>query len=93
MPHSILMRHAFVSDRRMGPKKSGSIFYSTLEPLVQAHALVAPLKSLPIFRLEILACLLGVRLINSVKEEVPFEQISNSYWTESINLILKQYTK
>lgn len=55
--------------------------------LVQARARVAPLKSVSIPRLELLACCLGVRLMSSIKKDFPFDIVRIFYWTDSMNAL------
>lgn len=50
--------------------------------LVSAKARLAPISDCTIPRLELLACCLGVRLGNSVKEA--FESMKTYYWTDSM---------
>ena len=52
---------------------------------MQARARVVPLKSISISRYELLACCIGVRLMNSVKKDFPLEQVPIYYWTDSMN--------
>lgn len=55
--------------------------------LVQARARVAPLRHVTISRLELLACLLGVRLMTSIMENFPLKKVTTSYWTDSMNAL------
>ncbi|XP_067121310.1 uncharacterized protein [Centruroides vittatus] len=55
--------------------------------LIQARARVAPLGSVSISRLELLACLLGVRMMNTIKGDFPLERLSTLYWTDSMNAL------
>ncbi|XP_023237874.1 uncharacterized protein LOC111636777 [Centruroides sculpturatus] len=55
--------------------------------LIQARTCVVPLKSISISRLELLACLLGVRMMNSIKGDFPLERISTLFWTDSVNVL------
>ncbi|UYV69064.1 hypothetical protein LAZ67_6002223, partial [Cordylochernes scorpioides] len=55
--------------------------------LIQARTRVAPLKKLTIPRLELLACLIGVRLAANVIQDLEFEEIPRFYWTDSTNAL------
>ncbi|UYV72256.1 hypothetical protein LAZ67_9002364 [Cordylochernes scorpioides] len=55
--------------------------------LVQARSRVAPLKGTTIPRLELLACLVGARLVNNVVRDLKFEDMERFYWTDSMNAL------
>ncbi|UYV80775.1 hypothetical protein LAZ67_19001706, partial [Cordylochernes scorpioides] len=55
--------------------------------LVQARSRVAPLKGTTIPRLELLACLVGARLVNKVVRDLKFEDMERFYWTDSMNAL------
>lgn len=55
--------------------------------LVQARARVAPLKSVSISRLELLACCIGARLMDIIKKELPFDNFKVFYWSDSMNAL------
>lgn len=55
--------------------------------LVQARSRVAPLKPISISRLELLACCIGVRLGNSIKQDLKIDEIPTFYWTDSMNAL------
>ncbi|GBL78773.1 hypothetical protein AVEN_65314-1 [Araneus ventricosus] len=55
--------------------------------LIQARARVAPLKSISISRLELLACNIGARLCQSVKESLGMEEVATRYWSDSSNAL------
>jgi hypothetical protein len=51
--------------------------------LVQAKARVAPLRRPTIPRLELMACVIGVRLVETVKEALGYEKIPTTFWSDS----------
>ncbi|GFV62815.1 integrase catalytic domain-containing protein [Trichonephila clavipes] len=53
--------------------------------LVQARSRVAPLKSISIPRLELLACTIGARLARTVKEDLKLPSLLVFYWSDSTN--------
>ncbi|XP_035221178.1 uncharacterized protein LOC118194095 [Stegodyphus dumicola] len=55
--------------------------------LVQARSRVAPLKPTSICRLELLACVVGARLMKSIKQDLKEENIPTFYWTDSRNTL------
>ncbi|GBM79729.1 hypothetical protein AVEN_27373-1 [Araneus ventricosus] len=55
--------------------------------LIQARARVAPLKSISVSRLELLACNIGARLCQSVKESLGMEEVATRYWSDSSNAL------
>ncbi|GFV83823.1 uncharacterized protein TNCV_387311 [Trichonephila clavipes] len=55
--------------------------------LVQARSRVAPLKSISIPRLEILACTIGARLARTVKEDLKLPSLPVFYWSDSTNAL------
>ncbi|GFS75274.1 integrase catalytic domain-containing protein [Trichonephila clavipes] len=56
--------------------------------LVQAGSRVAPLKSILIPRLELLACTIGARLARTVKEDLKLPSLPVFYWSDSTNALL-----
>ncbi|GFY14986.1 uncharacterized protein TNCV_235361 [Trichonephila clavipes] len=55
--------------------------------LVQARSRVAPLKSISIPRLELLACTIGARLARTVKEDLKLPSLPVFYWSDSTNAL------
>ncbi|GFW14513.1 uncharacterized protein TNCV_2358371 [Trichonephila clavipes] len=55
--------------------------------LVQARSRVAPLKSISIPRLELLACTIGARLARTVKEDIKLPSLPVFYWSDSTNAL------
>lgn len=55
--------------------------------LVQAKARMAPMKKLSIPRLELLGCLIGVRLANSVKIDMGLQNVKCIHWTDAADAI------
>ncbi|GBN59833.1 hypothetical protein AVEN_58701-1, partial [Araneus ventricosus] len=55
--------------------------------LIQARARVTPLKSISVSRLELLACNIGARLCQSVKESLGMEEVATRYWSHSSNAL------
>lgn len=55
--------------------------------LVQARSRVAPLKPTSICRLELLACVIGARLMKAIKQDLKEENIPTFYWTDSMNTL------
>ncbi|XP_035208130.1 uncharacterized protein LOC118182845 [Stegodyphus dumicola] len=53
----------------------------------QARSRVAPLKPTSICRLELLACVVGARLMKSIKQDLKEENIPTFYWTDSRNTL------
>lgn len=60
---------------------------STTCQLIQARCRVAPLKQISIPRLELLACSIGARLVNTVKTDINFESVPTTFWTDSANAL------
>ncbi|UYV81575.1 hypothetical protein LAZ67_20001571 [Cordylochernes scorpioides] len=60
---------------------------TTLHVFLQARSRVAPLKGTTIPRLELLACLVGARLVNNVVRDLKFEDMERFYWTDSMNAL------
>ncbi|GBM21323.1 hypothetical protein AVEN_149898-1 [Araneus ventricosus] len=60
---------------------------STDGQLIQARARVTPLKSISMSRLELLACNIGARLCQSVKESLGMEEDATRYWSDSSNAL------
>lgn len=55
--------------------------------LIQARSRVAPVKQISIPRLELLACSIGARLVNTVKTDMNLEGVPTTYWTDSMNAL------
>ncbi|GFW74593.1 integrase catalytic domain-containing protein [Trichonephila clavipes] len=55
--------------------------------LVQARSRVAPLKSISIPRLELLACTIEARLVRTVKEDLKLPSLPVFYWSDSTNAL------
>ncbi|GFX85157.1 DUF5641 domain-containing protein [Trichonephila clavipes] len=56
--------------------------------LVQARARVASIKPITIPRLELLACTIGSRLINTTKIDLGLENVPIYCWSDSVNALL-----
>ncbi|GFX48793.1 DUF1758 domain-containing protein [Trichonephila clavipes] len=56
--------------------------------LVQARAKVASIKPITIPRLELLACTIGSRLINTTKIDLGLENVPIYCWSDSVNALL-----
>ncbi|GFV79639.1 DUF1758 domain-containing protein [Trichonephila clavipes] len=56
-------------------------------PLVQARARVASIKPITIPRLELLACTIGSRLINTTKIDLGLENVPIYCWSDSVNAL------
>ncbi|GBO33896.1 hypothetical protein AVEN_81534-1, partial [Araneus ventricosus] len=55
--------------------------------LVQARARVAPIKAITIPRLELLACTIGSRLVNTTKSDLGLEDVPICCWSDSVNVL------
>ncbi|GFY11977.1 DUF1758 domain-containing protein [Trichonephila clavipes] len=55
--------------------------------LVQAHTIVAPIKPITIPRLELLACTIGSRLVNTMKIDLELENVPICCWSDSVNAL------
>lgn len=55
--------------------------------LVQARNRVAPMKEISIPRLELLACNIGARLVQTVKNDLGMKDIPTVYWSDSGNAL------
>ncbi|GBM58305.1 hypothetical protein AVEN_264917-1 [Araneus ventricosus] len=55
--------------------------------LIQARVRVDPLKSISMFRLELLACNIGARMCQSVKDSLGMEEVATRYWSDSSNAL------
>nr|XP_042907172.1 uncharacterized protein LOC107438580 [Parasteatoda tepidariorum] len=55
--------------------------------LIQARSRVAPLKPISVSTLELLACNIGARLFQSVKESLRMEKVDTRYWSDSSNAL------
>lgn len=60
---------------------------STTCQLIQARCRVVPLKQISIPRLELLACSIGARLVNTVKSDMNLESVPTTFWTDSMNAL------
>ncbi|GBN21039.1 hypothetical protein AVEN_75944-1 [Araneus ventricosus] len=59
---------------------------NTCQP-VQARARVAPIKAITIPRLELLACTIGSRLVNTTKSDLGLEDVPICCWSGSVNVL------
>ncbi|GFW29070.1 integrase catalytic domain-containing protein [Trichonephila clavipes] len=55
--------------------------------LIQARSKVAPLKGTSIPRLELLACMIGARIADSVKTDLHMENVDVTYWSDSMDAL------
>ncbi|XP_054714529.1 uncharacterized protein LOC129224138 [Uloborus diversus] len=55
--------------------------------LVLAKSRIAPLKTMSIPRLELMACTIGVRLTDTVKRALSIQDIEEYYWTDSTSVL------
>ncbi|GBM65990.1 hypothetical protein AVEN_152197-1 [Araneus ventricosus] len=55
--------------------------------LVQARARVAPIKAITIPRLELLACTVGSRLVNTTKSDLGQEDVPVCCWSDSVHVL------
>ncbi|XP_054708530.1 uncharacterized protein LOC129218319 [Uloborus diversus] len=55
--------------------------------LVLAKSRIAPLKTMSIPRLELMACTIGVRLTDTVKKALSIQDIEKYYWTDSTSVL------
>jgi hypothetical protein len=55
--------------------------------LVQSRTRVAPLKPITIPRLELLSCLIGTRLMNSIKSDLELRNVPVYYWSDSMDAL------
>ncbi|GFY69119.1 integrase catalytic domain-containing protein, partial [Trichonephila inaurata madagascariensis] len=60
---------------------------STTCQLIQARCRVAPMKSLSIPRLELLACSIGARLSQSVSSDMKLENLPKIFWSDSADAL------
>ncbi|GFY76449.1 integrase catalytic domain-containing protein [Trichonephila inaurata madagascariensis] len=60
---------------------------STTCQLIQARCRVAPMKSLSIPRLELLACSIGARLSQSVSIDMKLENLPKIFWSDSADAL------
>ncbi|GBM32591.1 hypothetical protein AVEN_195553-1 [Araneus ventricosus] len=51
--------------------------------LIRAKTRVAPLKPLTILRLELMACFIGARLVNSIRDALNLPNIKVTFWSDS----------
>ncbi|GFU25786.1 uncharacterized protein NPIL_545291 [Nephila pilipes] len=54
---------------------------------VQTRSRAAPLKPVTVSRLELLACIIGVRLMKTIKQDPNMEEAITVYWTDSMNTL------
>lgn len=52
---------------------------------MRAKTRVAPIEKITITRLELLACLIGARLVNSIKQAMTDENMKVCVWSYSLN--------
>ncbi|GBM75541.1 hypothetical protein AVEN_180652-1 [Araneus ventricosus] len=55
----------------------------TTVSLIRAKARVAPLKPLTIPQLELMACCIGARLVNSIRDALNLPNIKVTFWSDS----------
>ncbi|GFW97570.1 integrase catalytic domain-containing protein [Trichonephila clavipes] len=55
--------------------------------LIQARSKVAPLKGTSIPRLELLACMIGARLADSLKKDLHMEKVDVTNWSDSMDAL------
>ncbi|GFW07427.1 integrase catalytic domain-containing protein [Trichonephila clavipes] len=55
--------------------------------LIQARSKFVPLKGTSIPRLELLACMIGARIADSVKKDLHMENVDVTYWSDSMDAL------